>query len=281
MTNSISTFVPELDVVMNTLALTTPVPNVFATRKTYSLAERFFSCPAAAKLLASERFIKPILIDTQNISGARTDVYPYNSMGAKILIAEEDLQMTQGLSNLAFEIFNAQGTADGLYQQASLGNVGMDSFARQWEENEMAVTQEYFELIKQCGNDWVMSPKELREYTRDENLHPEIHLFVQEVGCHTDFYRQAWIRNCQKIYCEKQPADSRSCETKTTDLCNREMVTSLPDKKRRKFKCERYCKLFPQAHVTVKNDPDVRGIIRENCPELLEKSSHQPIQEEL
>src|SRR5271170_4233175 len=116
MTNSISIPFP------------TSVPDVYATKNAVSLAERFFSCPTAAKLLDSERFIKPILIDTQNISGAvtYTSLDNNNPLRAKILIAEEDLETSESLRNLAIEIFNAQRTASDLDTQARLGNMGMD-----------------------------------------------------------------------------------------------------------------------------------------------------------
>jgi hypothetical protein len=267
-----------------TPSIPTSIPNVSATKKAFSLAERFFSCPAAAKVLESERFIKPILIDTHNISGALCLTFldnNYNSLEARILIPEKNLQTTKSLDDLAFEIFNAQGASNSLHQQASLGNVGMDSFARQVEEIERANTQEHYELLKKCGNHWSMSPEELEKYTRDENLHPEIHLFTQETFCHTDVYRQKWVEQFQKTYCAKHPEEKRSCDTKMTDLCSFDMVLSMPDSERNEFIRERICKLFPQAHVTVKNDPGIRAVIEAKCPEVLEKSSPQSIQDEL
>lgn len=286
MTNSISTFVPELDVVMNILALTTPVPHVFATWKAYSLAERFFSCPHAAKLVQSKRFIKPILIDIQNIPGAETRIHwesNFSPSAAQILIPEKYLQTTKVLRTLAYEIFNAQGNVQGtsLYQQASLGTLGIDSYARQSEEHELAKTQEHFELIKQCGNHWKMSPEELKTYTSYENQHPEMYLFIQEIACHTDFFRKEWVKKFQKIYCDKHPSDSHSCETKMTDLCNLDMLRTMPVAEKAAFLRERICKLFQEAHVQVKNDPSIRAAMQAKCPELLEKSSPQPIQEEL
>jgi hypothetical protein len=268
---------------MNT-TVPTSVPNVSATMKAYPLAECFFSCPTATKLLDSERFIKPLLIDSQNISGAKTRIIwksDYTPISSKILIAEEDLVTSKSLRNLAFEIFNTQTTSTGLFQQARIGDVEMDSYARQIEEHERADTQEHFELIKQCGNHWTMSPEEQEKYTQDSFTVPETHFFIQEVSCHTDDYRQEWIRNFQKIYCEKHPADSRSCETNMTDLCNFDTVRNMPISERKEFIRERICKLFPQAHVTVKNDPVIRKPMQTKCPELLEKSSLQTIQVEL
>jgi hypothetical protein len=270
-----------------TNSIPTSVLGVFATAKAYPLTERFFSCPQAAKLLDSERFIKPILIDTtQNIAAAITLIH-WNSdyttaTAAKILIAEEDLQTTQALKNLAFEIFNAQGTSKGfLYQQAILGNVGMDSYARQAEDREASGTQEHYELIKQCGNHWTISPEELEAASLEENEQPEIKLFVEEIYCHTDYYRREWVEKYQTIYCEKHPADNRSCETKKTDLCNLDTVRRMSFAEQTKFSRERICKLFPQAPDTVKNDPYFRAIILGKCPEVLEKSSPQPSHEEL
>jgi hypothetical protein len=282
MTNRISTVFPTEKIFMPT-----SVPNVFAAVKMLPLAERFFSCPAAAKLFNSERFIKPILIDCHNIMTATTKITLENDItptSAEIFIAEEDLQTTKSLGSLAFEIFNAQiqNFSRGLHQQASLGNVGMDAYARQSEEYEFADTHEYFELIEQCGNQWSMSPQEQKEHTNDKNQPLEVDLFIQEISCHTDLYRQEWVKKYQKIYCEKHPADSRSCEKgKATDLCSLNTVKNMPDADRIEFVRSRICKLFPQAHDTVKNDPDIRKIVQDRCPELLEKSSPQPKQEEL
>lgn len=263
----------------------TSVPNVLATVKTYPLAERFCSCPYAAKLLDSERFIKPMFIDTQNIPGATTGVQ-WNSdyttpIFAEILIAEEDLQTTKSLHSLAIEIFNAQRNVQetSLDQQASLGNVGMDAYAREKEEIEAVKTQENIELLKQCRKQWSMSPKELAEYTYGATLDPEVYLFFQEIYCHTEKYRQLWVERYQQSYCEKHPAESRSCDTKLTDLCSLDMV--MPKSERRELERERICKLFPEAHKKVKNDPGIRSVIQDKCPELLKKSSQQPIQDEL
>src|SRR6185436_1401990 len=101
----------------------------------------------------------------------------------------------------------------------------MDSFARKREEHESADTEEHYDLIKQCGNHWTMTSEELEAYTKNDPL--EVELFIQESWCHTDFYRQEWVKNFQQLYCEKHPADSRSCEIKTTDLCNYDMVLSM------------------------------------------------------
>lgn len=283
MNNSICTFFP---IESTTVVLPTSVPNVYATMKAYPLAKRFCSCPTAAQLLDSERFIKPLLIDTQDIIGAAAQAHTYwksnhAPISAKILIAEENLQTTKSLSHLAFEIFNTQRTSKDLYRQATLGNVGMDSYARQLEEHEIADTQEHYELIKQCGIHWSMPPEEQEKYTQGELTDQEVTLFMAEYSCHTDGIRQIWVEKCQKIYCEKHPADNRSCNTKMTDLCNDNMVRRMSNSERGMFLIKRICELFPQAHVTVKNDPDVRGIIRENCPELLEKPSQQLKQEEL
>jgi hypothetical protein len=67
----------------------------------------------------------------------------------------------------------------------------------------------------------------------------------------------------------------------TSDLCDVKMVRSMPCSVKIEFESERYCKLFPQAHVTVKNDPDIRAVIQAKCPELLGKSLNQLIQEDL
>jgi hypothetical protein len=71
--------------------------------------------------------VKPILIETQNI-GARTETSwnkDHTSRLAKIYIAEKDLQTTQGLTDLAFEVFNTQIGSESLDQEAKAGNVGM------------------------------------------------------------------------------------------------------------------------------------------------------------
>jgi hypothetical protein len=280
MTNSISTSLP---------VLTTSVPNVFASTKALALPfiELFLSCPHAAKLLESERFIKPILIDIETIPRAQTQIYSENNFekptGVKILIPEKHLQTTEALQRLAYEIFNAQRSPQrtSLYQEAALGNVDMDSYARKSEEDELAKTQEHFELIKQCWSPWKMSSQELKTYTSNENRHPEMHFFIQEVACHTDVFRKEWIQKFQEPYCKKHPADSRSCKTKKTDLYDDIRGKSMPDAEKKKFEIERICKLFPQAHLTIKNDPSIRKIIQDNCPKALEKSSKPPKQEEL
>src|ERR1700679_3481883 len=92
MTNSIST------------SFLTSVPDVYATKNAVSLTERFFSCPAAAKLLDSERFIKPILIDVQNISHPETSLKLESDdnfikfLNATIAIPEIHLHTNKALS---------------------------------------------------------------------------------------------------------------------------------------------------------------------------------------
>jgi hypothetical protein len=251
------------------------------------LAERFFSCRTALKLLDSERFIKPLFIDAQNIPGARSYVdyekSTYNPNSAEIVIPEKQLQSATALRDLAFEIFNTQSSSPSLYKQAELGNVGMDAYARQREEQETADTQEHHKLIKQCAKQWKLSPKTLEEYSLKENENLEVVLFRDEYVCHTDRYRQEWIDRFQKIYCDKHPDDfGRSCKTKKKDLCDQDKLLSMSLSKRSEFAFKRACKLFPQAHENVKNDPDTRKMIQRECPEVLEKkSSNQAIKKDL
>ncbi len=271
-----------------TLVISTSAAGVYAkSEEAFLLAERFFSCPPALKLLDSERFIKPIFIDAQNIPAARSYVdyerSTYNPDSAEILIPKKHLQSTKSLLDLAFEIFNTQRSSTGLYKQAELGNVGMDSYARQKEERETADTQEHHKLIKQCAKPWKLSPKTLEEYPLKENENLEAALFRDEYTCHTDRYRQEWIDLFQKIYCDKHPDDfGRSCKTKKKDLCDQDKLLSMSLSKRSEFAFKRACKLFPQAHEDVKNDPDTRKMIQRECPNVLgKKSSNQPIKKDL
>jgi hypothetical protein len=149
------------------------------------------------------------------------------------------------------------------------------------ENDEMSDTKDQSKLIKECGNHWNMSPEEIEQHTQFENQHPEVTLFIQEFDCHTDGYRQQWVENFQKPYCAKHPEDTRSCNTKKEDLCSTEMLNSMSNKEREVFFKRRICKLFPEAHVAVKNDPRIRKIVEEKCPEVLKKSSNQSVKEDL
>ena len=121
----------------------TSVLNVFATEEAFPLAKRFLSCPAAVKLVQSERIIKPLFIDIQKLSEAQTSIARYESGNPKEawIVIPKDLQMTQGLHTLAFEIFHAQPSKS--------------LFSRQLEKQELS---EYSELIKQCENHWMKKP---------------------------------------------------------------------------------------------------------------------------
>lgn len=201
-----------------------------------------------------------------------------------ILIPEKLLQSTKALLDLAFEIFNTQRSSSGLdlQKQAELGNVGMDSYARKREERETADTQEHHKLIKQCAKSWKLSPKTLEESFLKENENLEVDLFKQEYVCHTDRYRQEWIDMFQKIYCNKHPDDfGRSCKTKKKDLCDQDKLLRMSLSERSEFAFKRACKLFPQAHENVKNDPATRKMIQRECPSALGKSSNQPIKKDL
>jgi hypothetical protein len=267
------------------IAVSTSVPGVYASTDAFSLAERFFSCPAAAKRLDSEEFIKPILIDSQNIPGPKSDIdydkSNYNPKRATILIPEKHLPSTKALTGLAFEIFNIKKSAANLNKQANLGDMGMDSFAMQKEDEETRDAKEHFKLIKQCAKPWKLSPKEVEEYMGDYNVSLEVTRFRDEIMCHTDRYRQQWIDLFQKNYCKKHPSDSRSCETKKKDLCDHDQLISMSRSKQLDIAGKRACKMLPQADESVKKDPFIRGLLQEACPEALRKSTKQPMKKDL
>lgn len=255
---------------MSISLVSTPVYGIFATQDTALLVETFLSCSVASRLLNSEQFIKPMIIESSNLPFAKTLIgYIENSLVAKIEIPEKILRKTKALEDLAFEIFNTQPSSNEVNQAAELGNVGMDSYARQIEEQEYLRTLQHHKLISQCSKAWKLPPERVKHNTYIENRGWELNFFNQEYGCHTDYYRKKWIELYQKNYCKNQPDDTRSCMTNKADLCDFEKVQKLSPWESSAFLDKRICKLFPQAHEKVKNDPDIRMIIQENCPEAL------------
>jgi hypothetical protein len=251
------------------------MPNVFTRKRAAGLIRAIFACPEAKTLLNSSRIVKPLLIDVDpELSSGVTEV-DFGSDGipfAIIWISEKFLGTTSALKLLAFEIFNAQHSSLKKYK-AKMGDIGMDSYARQLEELEYANTFPSYALIRKCGKAWQLSEKELEENEQSELHHsqPEVHFFMQETSCHTDHYRRQWIDEYQKIYCKKHPEDSRSCEAKMTDFCELNAFRSMPLLEQIEIVLENTCKAFPEAHATVKNDPGILNSVSKKCPEVLEK----------
>lgn len=243
-------------------------PEVYSSPSTVSLVDQFCSCPAAAKLLASDQLIKPLFIESRDIPGAKTssdyDNY-WNLKKITILIPLSHLHKEEALTDLAFEVFNAQRSDSDLLKQAERGNMGMDDFARKLEELEMAETHGHYALREQCAKAWKIpaEPNELKD------LDLEVTRFAQETECHTDAIRSRWIDKFQKNYCSKHPEDSRSCKMKKKDLCDSKKVQLMPEAESMDFIFARVCKMFPDAHENVKNHPVYRRIVEQACPEAL------------
>jgi hypothetical protein len=256
---------------MDTIFPISDLPDVFTTTRAVGLTTSFFACSEAKTLLNSSRFIKPLFIDIDlEFKGGRTQVdYDENGKPFAQIGISNRLGRVSALKLLAIEIFNAHYS----YLHPNLEMKNMDTYARRIEEIEYENTKPHFALIKQCGKTWRLSKKELEQYERAELAHsqPEFHFFHQEIACHTDYYRRQWIDDYQKIYCEKHPEDSRSCEAKKDDFCDLEVFRSLPIFEQDKIEMEKTCKAFPEAHATVKTHPDILASILENCPEVLGK----------
>lgn len=250
------------------IAVSSCAPGVYSSPSTVSLVDQFCSCPAAAKLLASDQLMNPLFIESRDIPGAQTEPIYDNDWNLKkitILIPLTHLHKEEALTDLAFEVFNAQRSDSDHLKQAERGNVGMDDFARKFEELETADTHGQYALREQCAKAWKIPPEpnELKE------VDLEVDLFAQETECHTDAIRSRWIDKFQKNYCSKHPEDSRSCKVKKKDLCDLKKVQLMPETESIDFILARVCKRFPDAHENVKNHPAYRRIVAQACPEAL------------
>ena len=239
--------------------------SVYAASSMLPLVTQFFSCPAAQKLLDSDQIIKPLFIRSTQYNSPYCDIAydaEWNPRMSTIGIPEWHLKTKRvAISDLMYELLNANASYSRLLKLAAKGEVELDLFAREYEQIEQAATRGRFQLNQECSKGWDLPALSIEADCPDQ----EIHQFNQEIWCHTDAIRRQWIDKFQKIYCEKNPKDERSCKTKRDELCDYQ----LPESFGAGALAKRVCKLFPSAHEKVRIDPEYRKIIASHCPEKL------------
>ena len=249
----------------------TAIPNVFASPETLPLVNQYLSCTAAKQLLSSGDIVKPLFIKatkSQNFAETQSSFNKdYKPTRIEILIPESHLKTKDGLGDLIFEIFNAKTSyvsdqAERLKAAAS-GHLSMDAFAKSTEISELSSAHDHAELRKQCQNLRLPSD-EVVDHLKDQPL--EVALFAQDVDCHMDIYRSDWIDQYQTAYCARHPSDTRSCQVRTSDLCDRNQILAMPKQKREKIYAERICKMFLNAHQDVKNHREYQNFVEKKCP---------------
>lgn len=243
--------------------VSTPIPGVYATPSMLHLVNQFLSCPAAKTLIFSEAIFKPIFIQEtkQNIAETLSHVNTAHWKPLKMVIS---IPERNGVEDLIFEIFNTKIDFINLQsrriKEAKAGNLSMDQFARGIEIDELNHAHEHAALSSQCKM-LDLPPSFVNDHL-DQPL--EAMLFVEDLECHTDYYRADWIDQYQNAYCIKHPNDARSCTTQKSDLCDRNQLLALPQDEMGKVVKDRICKKFPQAHEDGKRL--FQQFVEENCP---------------
>lgn len=210
------------------------------------LVEKFCMCPAVGPILDSIGSHSSIFVELGDFPHHRITFSQLDNE-VSIQIPEKNLKTTEALSNLAFEIFNAQGLkhAQDLYDEAEKGDMGMEKFSLKMELQEFTSKERCDKLIKDCQLFFKIKPE-----PGIPDL--DVQLWNVEINCHRDKIRGRWIERFQQIYCKKHPKDSKSCKVKQTDLCDLYVMHNLPLEEQRKIQTRRICERLPQASSKIK-----------------------------